>query len=95
MRFVWLPTATRDLQHLQTYLNEHSPANTQLVVERILRAVERLAQFPYQGRVGRGTGTRELVVQRTPYIIIYWIIDDDGAGEILRVLHGAQRWPAV
>ncbi|MGB8479497.1 MAG: type II toxin-antitoxin system RelE/ParE family toxin [Acidobacteriaceae bacterium] len=36
-------------------------------------------------------GTRELVIHRTPYIAVYLITDD--SLRILRVLHGAQRWP--
>jgi plasmid stabilization system protein ParE len=43
------------------------------------------------GRPGRVNGTRELIIQRTPYIAAYRI-----AGKtvrILRELHGAQMWP--
>jgi addiction module RelE/StbE family toxin len=48
-------------------------------------------KFPEIGRPGRIDGTRELIIQRTPYIAAYRI-----AGKtirILRVLHGAQMWP--
>jgi toxin ParE1/3/4 len=53
--------------------------------------VESLVQFPESGRPGRIEGTRELVIQRTPYIIAYRMARD--AVRILRVLHGAQNWP--
>ena len=59
--------------------------------ERIQSATKRLIQFPESGRSGRVEGTRELVIGLTPYIAAYLI-----AGKnirILRVLHGAQRWP--
>ena len=36
-------------------------------------------------------GTRELVVPRTAYIVPYRVRED--VVEILRVLHGARRWP--
>ena len=58
----------------------------------MLDAVESLEQFSRRGRPGRRENTRELVVARTPYIVIYHIEDD--VIEILRILRGAQRWPA-
>jgi toxin ParE1/3/4 len=42
------------------------------------------------GRQGRVGGTRELVVQGTPYIVVYRVHDDV---EILAVVHGARKWP--
>jgi len=53
--------------------------------------VEALAQFPNQGRTGRKSGTRELVLSGSPYIAMYRLHRD--AIEILRILHGAQSWP--
>jgi len=56
-------------------------------------SVERVAHdrvlSTWQGRVA---GTRELVVVGTPYIVVYRI--EPAAVVILRVLHGAQRWPS-
>ena len=43
------------------------------------------------GRVGRVPDTREFVITDTPYIAAYQIVEDTLV--ILRVLHGAQRWP--
>jgi toxin ParE1/3/4 len=43
------------------------------------------------GRPGRVKGTRELVIVGTPYIVAYRIKGD--AVQVLRVLHGAQKWP--
>jgi plasmid stabilization system protein ParE len=53
--------------------------------------VELLIETPEIGRPGRIEGTRELVIQRTPYIAAYRI--DGETVRILRVLHGAQEWP--
>jgi toxin ParE1/3/4 len=36
-------------------------------------------------------GTRELVVTGTPFIVVYRV--EAATVVILRVLHGAQRWP--
>jgi toxin ParE1/3/4 len=43
------------------------------------------------GRPGRIDGTRELVINSTPYIAAYRI--EGETVRILRVLHGAQQWP--
>lgn len=59
--------------------------------DAIEAAVTRLAEYPKIGRIGRVAGTRELVVTGTPYIVVYRI--EPTAAVILRVLHGAQRWP--
>lgn len=61
--------------------------------DAILAAVSRLADYPAIARPGRVASTRELVVVGTPYIVVYRI--EPSAVVILRVLHGAQRWPAT
>jgi plasmid stabilization system protein ParE len=50
-----------------------------------------LLDFPASGRVGRIAGTRELVINGTPYVAAYAVTDT--TVRILRVLHGAQEWP--
>jgi addiction module RelE/StbE family toxin len=70
--------------------NRRAAAN---VAARIRKAVARLADFPGLGRPGRVPGTRELVVEGTPYIVAYHAVDDQV--EILRVLHGSRRWPGL
>jgi toxin ParE1/3/4 len=50
-----------------------------------------LSENPEIGRPGRVRDTRELVVARTPFIVAYRI--RPAVVEIVRVLHGAQRWP--
>ena len=51
-----------------------------------------LELFPERGRLGRITGTRELVFAPLPYIAVYRITEG-GVFEILRVYHSAQDWP--
>jgi toxin ParE1/3/4 len=50
-----------------------------------------LIEFPEMGRQGRVLHTRELIISRTPYFVVYRV--RDRSLEILRVLHGAQKWP--
>ena len=73
------------------YLEADSPQAAITVDDRIREQVEGLMRFPESGRPGRVEGTRELVIQRTPYIAAYTIAGN--IVRILRVLHGAQHWP--
>jgi toxin ParE1/3/4 len=73
------------------YIEADSPQAAIAMDERIREQVELLVRFPQSGRKGRVEGTRELVISRTPYIVAYRI-GGDTVG-ILRVLHGARRWP--
>ena len=50
-----------------------------------------LLLHPKLGRAGRIKGTRELVVSRTSFIVAYRI--EGQRIEVIRLLHGAQRWP--
>ena len=71
---------------------EDNPAAARRVALRIVETVEQqLPDNPHLGRPGRVPGTRELVIPRTPYIVPYRV--HRNALEILRVYHGARRWP--
>ena len=91
MRIRWFQRASLDTAQIQAYIAETDPGSAAVVADRILTAVERLISFPHLGRLGQVEGTRELVVSRTPYLVVYRVNSD--VIEILRVLHGAQRWP--
>jgi toxin ParE1/3/4 len=93
VRIRWLRLARNDLHHVRGYIAQDHPSAAEIVSRRILRAVETLAEFPERGRLERVSGTRELVVPRTPFIVAYrWQADTI---EIIRVIHGARRWPTL
>jgi len=91
LRLRWSVTAFTDRESIFDYIVSESPRAAIAIDERIQRAAERLTDFPMSGRPGRIEGTRELVVVSTPYIVAYRLSED--VISILRVLHGAQRWP--
>jgi toxin ParE1/3/4 len=91
MRVRWLNAALRNLDIEAEYIARDNPEAAAGVVIAIQAAVERLSNFPSIGRPGRVPGTRELVVSGTPYIIPYRV--RDGEVQILRVFHGARKWP--
>ena len=91
MRLEWSIFAQADRDAIFDYIEADSPQAAIMVDDRIRVQVEGLVQFPESGRLGRAEGTRELVIQRTPYIAAYRIAGN--TVRILRVLHGAQQWP--
>ena len=93
MKLVWSPTAKRSRTTQIAYISERNPQAALDMANAIRVATGRLANYPRIGRPGRVAGTRELVVPRTPYIVIYEIEGD--TVRILRVLHSAQRWPPI
>jgi toxin ParE1/3/4 len=87
----WTAVAADDLKSVHEYLNEHAPAQTDTVVDRILAGIDVLEQYPNLGRQGRLDGTRELVITGTPFIVFYRL--QKSQVEILGVLHAARKWP--
>ena len=87
----WLQVALANLNAEAEYIARDSPAAAGDNVDLIIKAVDQLRRFPAIGRPGRVAGTRELVVTGTPYIVPYRI--RGGYVQILRVFHGAGRWP--
>jgi plasmid stabilization system protein ParE len=73
---------------------QDSPKAAKAVVERILASTELLASFPYMGRAGRDEGTREWVVPRLPYVVVYEVLEEHGEVIVIAVFHGAQDWEA-
>jgi addiction module RelE/StbE family toxin len=91
MRIAWEEEAERDLDRIVDYILQDDPAVALHLVDVIREAVQILTDHPHIGRVGRVVNTRELVIPGTRYIIPYQALSDTVV--ILRVLHGAQRWP--
>ena len=92
MRVEWLPEAERNLRAQLEWIAQQNVWAALDVGDAIHASVSRLADHPAMARPGRVAGTRELVVVGTPYIVVYRI--EVSAVVVLRVLHGAQRWPA-
>ena len=91
MRVRWLRRALRNLADEADYIASDDPQAAARMVDRIASTVARLAAHPGSGRIGRVPGTREVVVSGTPYIVPYRVRDE--TVEILRVFHGARKWP--
>jgi toxin ParE1/3/4 len=92
MIVIWSSAAIADLTQLRAHIENDNSAAAQRVALDIAHSVDTLLPAnPQSGRPGRVPGTRELVIPKTPFIVPYRIVN--GAIEVLRVYHGARRWP--
>lgn len=91
MLLIWEEDALADMLHIRRHIAKDNPSAARRVAQAIQQTVGQLTDFPESGRPGRVADTRELVISHTPYVAAYCV-----SGEtvmILRVLHGAQKWP--
>jgi addiction module RelE/StbE family toxin len=93
MRIEWLPAAIDGLERQIDYIEMRNPTAAIRCSRRVEKAVGRLLDHPEAGRVGRIPGTRELVVTRTPFLIVYRV--EQNAVVVLRLFHVAQDRAAV
>jgi toxin ParE1/3/4 len=88
---IWSPQALADIETAFDYLVERNPTAAIRIYNTIMQDVEALAAQPFLGRVGRISGTRELVVKNTPFIVPYRVYQQ--TLEIIRVFHTARAYP--
>jgi toxin ParE1/3/4 len=91
VRLVWTTLAVQDREQIFDYIALDSPSAALAVDGALSNRLNLLKEFPEIGRPGRVEGTRELIVQGTPFIVAYQVRKD--SVRILRILHGAQQWP--
>lgn len=91
MKVIWTLPALDHLEEIQDHIAQASPAAAHRLVPDVMdRADRMLGDNPMIGRRGRVKGTRELVISRTPYIVVYRV---NTRVEIVAVIHGAREWP--
>ncbi len=83
--------ACDDLRSIYGYHSQRSPAGADRVVGAILRAANGLTQYPLLGKHGAIEGTRERLLTRFPYRIVYQV--EENPIVVLRVIHTARQWP--
>ena len=93
MKLKWLPAALANLDHVAAHVGKENPAAAARIILKIRDAADGLRTWPRRGRPGRVIGTRELVIANTPYFVVYRV--RRGRIEVIRVLHGRQKWPAA
>ena len=91
MNLRWAQDAADDLEHIADYLFEHVPERAPELTRELYDAPATLLTFPHRARSGKKEGTRELILASLPYVVVYRIKSE--VIEVLRILHGAQKWP--
>ncbi len=95
-RLIWAPSARLDLKDIATFIAEESRSAAEKFVRSLLRAVERLAEFPESGRIVpefNDQAIREVI--RKPCRVVYRIDHKKRTVEIARVWHAARGAPIV
>jgi plasmid stabilization system protein ParE len=71
----WTPEAISDIRQTWDYIAADSEAAADRTIALITSAGDRLDTFPRIGRPGLEPGTRELVVVRTQYRLVYQLTE--------------------
>lgn len=93
MKLAWLPKAILERDAQLDFIARNSPKASIEQGDEIEKQTDMLLEHPEMGRLGRRKGTREFVVSRTPFIIVYRFKPRIRRIEVLRLLHGSQQWP--
>lgn len=88
-KIVWAPQAIQDVEAIRAHIARDSNLYADLVVERVVAAVERLADHPRSGRVVPELGDESIrEVIHGNYRIVYRLRDE--VVEVATVFHGAR-----
>ncbi|MBI3894687.1 MAG: type II toxin-antitoxin system RelE/ParE family toxin [Acidobacteria bacterium] len=89
---LWSPQSLRDLENIRAYIAKDSPLYADLVIRRLVVAVERLSNFPESGRMVPERSSpeiREVIVK--PYRIVYRV--REGTVEIVTIFRASRLFP--
>lgn len=92
MHVVWTPEALQDRNDIWSFIAADNPGAASRLDALFSDAASRLATHPKLGRVGRVSGTRELVLHES-YRLIYEINND--TVWMLALVHTARQWPLL
>ncbi|WP_085360948.1 type II toxin-antitoxin system mRNA interferase toxin, RelE/StbE family [Neisseria dumasiana] len=92
LKIEWSETALQNLDEIIGYIFEANPTAALSMIDLVKDAAQNLAAMPYLGRIGRCSGTRELIVHPN-YIIVYKV--NIYSIVIVNVLHTRQLYPTI
>lgn len=79
----------RNMAAHEDYIAKDNPAAAKKVIDLIYKTAESLETQPMTGRAGDRDGTRELVITKYPYTLIYKLTADKV--RIVAVIHQSQQ----
>ena len=92
MRVRWTTDAADDLERICDYIATSRRNVAQNVAATIVQRIADRQTFPELGRRGRVEGTRELTFASLPFVAVHEVHLEEV--RVLRILHGARRWPS-
>ncbi len=93
MRVRWLRKAIKNLDAEADYVAEENTTAAAEMFVFVKAQADALADFPAAGRPGRVPNTRELVIDRYPFVVPYRVVGDEL--HVLRVFHTRRKLPKV
>ena len=92
-RIYWTWRAQSDLANVRSYIAHDSPRYADIVVDRILNAVEPAATYPEAGRIVPELERQDIreTISR-PYRIVYRVVGENDL-HILTVHHSSRQFP--
>lgn len=91
MKIIWATPASKQLAAALDYLEETDPNAALGLGKAIIQTLERITTFPYSGRIGIVSGTREAIIGK--YILVYEVCCDQI--NIVYFYHGAMQYPPI
>jgi len=95
-RIIITPRASADLDEIHRTIARDSEPNANEFIAKLIKAIDRLDQFPQRYPVYSGKRKPSQAVRRmpvSPYLIYYCVQDRNQAVEIITIRHGARRQP--
>lgn len=92
MQVNWSEEADFDLNEIVDFIAADNPVAAINLSELLFDTAEKIGSTPYMGRIGRVSGTRELVAHPN-YILVYQLKTNEVL--ILRVLHSSRMYPCT
>jgi addiction module RelE/StbE family toxin len=89
VQVIWRKSAIADLQDIRAYISLDNPSAGAKLAKQLHAAGNALVEFPNRGRPTEIVSIRELIVPRTPFLLVYRVTETEV--QILKVLHGAQN----
>ncbi|HEY5105588.1 MAG TPA: type II toxin-antitoxin system RelE/ParE family toxin [Caulobacteraceae bacterium] len=92
MRVVWTPEARQDRAEIWDNIAADNPNAAARMDQLFSDAARSLSDFPLRGRMGKVSGTRELIPHES-YRLVYQIGSE--TVWVLALVHTARRWPPL
>ncbi len=93
-KVIWSTEAENDfLEIIQYYMEEVSETFARRLSSIIESKINSLDTFPNRTRIGREENTRELIIDRYPYIAIIKVDEENKEVLILNIIHTSKKYP--